>query len=412
MLTCDVSGTSGSPITYIADVTGDNTDGVGGTVRITGSDNDQSATRTACITTGANRRNYRTVRGFTFDMCTQDAVQVIDGDHWIVEDCCFAGPTQNSIELLGANQAGHIVRRCLFVMGARSGTNRAIYYNHGSDLSNTGHVVENCCFLATGIYTVHANNVGGVTVKNCLFVGCSFGVLGASMAVGQDVTVNNCIFESNGTALYGFAADQITEDYNTFYNNSTDRTNTAVGGNSLTYPALLQTPVLLDGFKFPWWFGQLSEWSQIAAIAGTGEATDDLFGIARPTTSSKKSWGLIQFNDAERSTTQAQGGSASIVLNDAGIVQFIVPVTAESTTITVYAYREADYAGTNPQMIIRQPGQSDRTTTDAAAASQWNQLSDTFTPDSDTDFVTVLLKSNNTAAAGDYKVYFDTLAVD
>ena len=45
-LTVDVSGTAGSPITYIADVTGQDTDGVGGLVRITGSNNDQTATRT------------------------------------------------------------------------------------------------------------------------------------------------------------------------------------------------------------------------------------------------------------------------------------------------------------------------------------------------------------------------------
>ena len=38
-LTLDVDGSAGNIITYIGDVTGENTDGVGGIIRITGSDN-------------------------------------------------------------------------------------------------------------------------------------------------------------------------------------------------------------------------------------------------------------------------------------------------------------------------------------------------------------------------------------
>jgi hypothetical protein len=40
MLTCDVGGSDGSPITYIGDYDGSHTDGVGGIVRISGSDDD------------------------------------------------------------------------------------------------------------------------------------------------------------------------------------------------------------------------------------------------------------------------------------------------------------------------------------------------------------------------------------
>src|SRR3972149_365873 len=62
-LTVDVSGTAGNPITYIGDYSGANTDGIGGVVRITGSDNDQSATRAQCIT-AATTKDYRTFQGF------------------------------------------------------------------------------------------------------------------------------------------------------------------------------------------------------------------------------------------------------------------------------------------------------------------------------------------------------------
>ena len=112
-----------------------------------------------------------------------------------------------------------------------------------------------------------------------------------------------------------------------------------------------------------------------------------------------------------REATTVRTGAASLELSDAGEHQIIVPVSNESTTISVYCYREADYTGTNPRMVIKQPGQSDRTTTDAGAASQWNQLTDTFTPAAIPPYVVVCLQSLNTAAATDFKVYFDDLVV-
>ena len=170
--------------------------------------------------------------------------------------------------------------------------------------------------------------------------------------------------------------------------------------------------MLLNDFRFPWFLGELSKWSQLARIAGSGEATDDLFGLARPATAAKNSWGAIQATGAIRETTTVQAGSVSLKLPDAGM-QFLmrVPVTAVSTTISLYVYREADYTGTLPQMVIRQPGQADRTTTDVGNASTWNQLSDTFTPVGDPEYVDVFFVSNNTATSGSYAVYCDTLEV-
>jgi hypothetical protein len=62
-------------------------------------------------------------------------------------------------------------------------------------------------------------------------------------------------------------------------------------------------------------------------------------------------------------------------------------------------------------MVIKQPGQADDTTTDAAAASQWNLLTTTLTPAADPPYVIVELQSLNTAAALAYDVFFDDLKV-
>jgi hypothetical protein len=137
-----------------------------------------------------------------------------------------------------------------------------------------------------------------------------------------------------------------------------------------------------------------------------------LYGITRPATSAKKSWGAVQYKPGVRETTTTRGSStASIKFADAGKHQMFVPTDGTSTTIAVYAYREADYAGTNPQLIVKQPGVADDTTTDAAAASQWNELTTTLTPSATPPYVVVELVSNNTATSGSYAVYFDDLSV-
>jgi len=62
------------------------------------------------------------------------------------------------------------------------------------------------------------------------------------------------------------------------------------------------------------------------------ESTEDLFGMARPSTSSKKSWGAIQVTGAIRETTTVHGGSASVKLPDAG-EQFLMRVPSRLSVL-------------------------------------------------------------------------------
>lgn len=413
LLTCDVSGNAGNPITYIGDVTGENTDGVGGIVRITGSDNDQTAARARCI--DFSDESYRTFRGFLFD--TTSGYLLFDFvTNIIIEDCVFqpSGSASSAIRSDNATQADLIIRRCLF-LGSK-GT--AIELNVNPEAGIDG-LIENCIFAGMG-HGLFLARVIDLTVRNCTFFSCYRGIR-ASVALTGTMTVENCIFESvYNNALMAAAAGDIVEDYNTFFSNGTDRSNVNVGGNSVAYPALFSTPILhagaaqISGFKFPWWFGELSEWSQIAAITGNNEPTEELRGLARPVTAAKNSWGATQFFDTERETTTTHGGSdASIKFNDAGRHQIWVPVEDTSTDFSVWVYREANYAGNNPQMIIKQPGQADDVTTDAAAASQWNELTTTLAPAAIPPYVIVELVSRNTDAANPATndVFFDDLTV-
>lgn len=403
LLTCDVSGGGvGTPITYIGDVTGENTDGVGGIVRITASDDDQTATRDYCI--NGTLKEYRTFRGFQMDTAALYGVYDF-GIYFILEDCVIILCYYAGMRVDGNTPTGFIVRRCIF----SDFYLRGIWMVMGVEESVAG-LIENCSFIAMTDAAVYVEKLDDLVVKNCMCIGVGTGVRAVAALAGT-IDVNNCIFESIGTALRAAAAGDLVEDYNTFFNNDTDRTNVNVGGNSVTYPALFRAPILLDGYKFPWCFGELSEWSQVRAITGTSEPSDDLFGIGRPATAAKNSWGPVQFHDMERETTTTRTGGVSMTLHDAGLLQIWVPVTAVSTTISVYVYREANYAGTNPRLIVKQPGVADDVTTDANAASQWNLLTTTLTPAADPPYVVVELQSLNTAVALAYDVFFDDLVV-
>jgi len=405
-LTCDVSGSSGNPITYIGDVTGENTDGVGGVVRITGSDDDQTATRNNCV--DVNNKDYRTFRGFVFEMSADTAVVADACENLIVEDCVFSCNAKG-VYLNVVNSSANTVRRCLFV-GHKQ---KCVAMWEGSlQAGDPGHEVENCVFLGLREWQggVNLQNSGGVDVNACLFFGTVYGVRSVHTGAAT-VNVTNSVFCGLTNGILANTVGDIVEDYNTFWAVNTSRQNTNTGANSQTYPPLFKPPLLLDGYKLPHWMFELADYSPLAHLTGSSLPGDDLHGMARPTTGSKQSWGPLQEVALEKDTTVVHEGSASARLDDAGRHQVYVPVTGEPITVRVRCYREADYAGTNPQMVIRQPGQADRTTTDAGSASAWNELSDTFTPASDPEWIVVELVSDNTASSGSHAAYFDNLEV-
>lgn len=406
---CAASGSVGNPITFIGDVTGAHTDGVGGIVRWTGSDNDTTAARTQSLSAGA--RHYRTYRGFHFDLGSVRNIQVSNSTDWVIEDCVFTGNLSADRIAIhwDASYDTITVRRCIFQM-----VGWAIYIANGADVTATDFLIENCVFKDTA-YGVYAVNVDTITVNNCLFTGCYRGMYVTGLAASKSVNLYNSIVHGNYRGVEAGSLGMIVEDYNCFgVNSDGSRRNTNVGANStaliphMAWPPMLATHPMTDKL----WGIEQASFSPIRAITGSGTATDDLKGHARPATAAKLSYGPAQYEPVIRETTTTYNSSpASVELSDAGRIQFKVPHDGSEITISLRAYREANYAGTNPQMIIRQDGQSARTTTDGGSASAWNLLTDTFTPAASPGYVLVELVSNNTATSGSYAAYFDDLQV-
>ena len=408
-LVCDVSGTAGNFITYIADVTGVNTDGVGGIVRITGSDDDIIAVRANGIS--LQNLNYRKFQGFHISLTTSVGIilsTTISSTHCIIEGCHFQGYASVSPFQCGY-VSNLIIRNCTF-----TGTmNQCLIIFNLAFVDNMNILVENCIFIANGSSTtgIGVSRIGGIQVKNCLFIGVQAGVkINLGLNAGQTVTVTGCTFLSCPVALSALTLGEIIEDYNNIYNCSTPRTNTSTGANSTAYPPLLEPPLLYEGYKFPYSFGQYSQWSLLSNQNNPNTPTADMYGVTRKATA-KSTIGPVEYQNISRITTTNYSLPSAVSLPDTTRVQFKVPVTAVSTTFSVRCYIQSDYAGTNPQVVIKQPGQSDTTLNATGGSGSWQLLTTTIIPSSGTDYVVIELVSHNTATSGLYAVLFDDLVV-
>ena len=237
VLTADVAGGAATIITYIGDYSGDNTDGVGGIVRITGSDDDLTGTRANAIHIDAN---YRTFQGFHVDMGTGQTIYVDSATNVTLDKMYFGyGSTDGVYFNAGSNAA--TITNCYFNHGYE-GNAAAIQFLNGAGVANAVDVIENC-IINGSFYGILSHEVGGITVRNSTIMGCYYAARVETALPGgyTAVTINNCIINSNFRGLYATVAGEIVENYNSLSNNDTDRSNVAVGANSNTYPPLFDS---------------------------------------------------------------------------------------------------------------------------------------------------------------------------
>ena len=410
------SGSSGSPITFIGDQTGENTDGIGGAVRWTGSNDDRWQARSQCISVS---HTYRTFQGFHLDGA--GVLVRIYEDTAVFTDCVF-----EEINLFGFGavwvrpnkNVTFTVKRCLFL-----GHSLLEFYDPITSHTANDIRIENCIFIGSGMALagkalIQNGNFSHIVVVNCTIITMPtsgngsytdqfWGTWGGTSDTSY---LYNCLFvgENDGTVN----ANVLNEGYNTWGRQGIAKDSDIQAlGNSNDDPILLNPPLMLDGFPIPWMAGEVAPYSAVIGQACNSEAPDDdFFGIPRPTSDAKKTRGPIQASFPEKSDAVTEGKwDYSIKLPDAMATQFMVPVTGGNMRFDVEVYREADYTGVLPQLIVRQPGQSPQIDTDVGAVSQFNSLSLSFTPASSPPYVFVELRSDNTATSGNYGTYFSSL---
>ncbi len=303
-LTCDVDGSSGSPITYIGDYDGSHTDGTGGVVRITGSDDDQSAARNYCV--HVNQKNYRTFKNFTMDMAST-ALIYSAGDYDIYENLYLVN-AKSCINYYSASTY-QTVRNCYI----ESYNGSCVYYHSIGNDVDTHSVIENCVIKTLNRATaIIMNRCSNSMVRNCIlnsYIGIY--VQNFSDSYDNNVAYNN-IFIGCYNAINGMATTYgITEDYNTFYACNTVRSNCDTGANSITYPPLFDTRwffEMVNGGSMLTPF-DLASYSKLINVAGTSPTTADMRGTTVQGT--QREWGALEY-DSTLDIEAGSGGTSSV----------------------------------------------------------------------------------------------------
>lgn len=313
-MTCDVSGSSGSPISYIGDIDGSHTDGVGGVVRITNTAADEkSYGATVQAIKMANAIDYRMFSNLLIDGFPTAIFNDNTGGNTIINNCIFYGTTGNYHILRFDKAPGNLtMTNCIFIAGYHGGTGNCVNLA-GTDKNDASYLFQNCLFMgmASGVYS---NGCGNVTVKNSLFFHTSIGVRTNAVNTSYPAIVNNNLFYGCATAMSSNAADQITENYNNINGCDVARKNVGVGAQSLAYPVnfdlrwavelLFNNGTMVTPFD-------LASYSALIDVAGTTPTTADLRGTTKQGT--EREWGALEYDstlDIEAGT--GGGGAVSI----------------------------------------------------------------------------------------------------
>jgi hypothetical protein len=445
LVTMDTSGSSGSQISFIADVDGEQT-GDAGLVIISAYANETStAARAACL--DPDGRTFVTWRGFCM---VGGSVNVIYGlnatdDNYegvIFEDCAFVSgnsPT-DGVMFVDMNAAttptndGLTIRRCAFYGGGV----RVRWDGNESADQDLKITIDSCIFLGNSttsqnlagfffdVVTVGSFSSGGASITNCVFSGLNYGVYvdnGTSTTYPVDVT--NCLFKTiTGLNKVTTNDGALTSDYN-HLNCTTDYTNVTGGTNDKDDADL--GPQLLGGigdlplYRFwgwspyrPWEPIRLQDDTYIHHVIGAADTAVapafDLYNDPRPMHGTVDDIGAVEGRArAERELTTVRTGDNAMRFDGAGYHQIMLPVDTTLTTVTVYGRYDATYSGTLPQLkVISIPGVADQTDTMTGGSGAWESLSVNFTPTSSGQ-VLIRLISNDTSAGGE--CFFDDLTV-
>lgn len=305
-VTLAASGSGGSPISLIGDYTGANTSGVRGVVRITGSNDDITATRTYCVT--GTSKNYVTVCGFAFDLATTASALFSGCTNIILERCT----SQYDVV------AGYFVGACTSCTVRNCDFRGASQYNvmfadFATARDNCANVIESSILQSGTIACVYVLRHGGVTVRNCTITNALRGVYALTLTGGQTTNVNNCIITGHTYGLQASASGEITEDYNTIWGVTTARTNVSTGANSVTRPPLFDTRWFFEAVnsgKVATPFDLASYSTLVEYNSGTGAPSTDMRGAA--VTGTYREWGALEYNAA---LAISGGGGAPPLLN-------------------------------------------------------------------------------------------------
>lgn len=323
---------------------------------------------------------------------------------WIIERCRFVSTNHYAFRFdsLTADEAWNvIVRNCLF-----TGYNGYWFYFSISSGSGGG------------------SGPGDFKIYNNTFMGGAnqYTVYTSGVSTTNPIRVYNNIFNTEN-GLFSDSLGSIVEDYN-FFNCKTDRSNVSTGSNSkdnTNHSCLLHIGQEYHQGKLGRPMFTPTVDSPMLGFGNNATYTDsvDILNRPRPSgagitwTTANKAIGCYERHDfGTKETTTFDASGTSLKMTGPGDQELLIPVNAQSTTVSIKVRRDGTYSGSNPQIILLANGEigvTTQTVTDAGSANAWNTLTlSAFTPTAK-GWVTLRLSSRDTNGGG--VTYWDTLSV-
>lgn len=339
---------------------------------------------------------------------------------WTFEDCIFvANLTKTVCGWIAPSVAAALnvtFRRCDFVT---SGSAIDFRLPVNASEYDTNALVQNCRFFGVS-FGVRYNKVGGtgtgmptgLRVQNCSFYFCGTCVridYGGGDTVTTPSSVRGCNMQYCSTGVFAGNTSQLVEDGNLIYC-GTARSSVSIGANSITSacPAFDVGDGRLSGVPLrP--FGEPSPASATTMFGNYGTVPSvDLSNRPRPEGYGVATavFGAMERHDtATVQSTQVQAGTSAQQLGPGQASQeWLVPVGATATTLTIYTRSDTNYGTATPPVFEMdaepQRGVSSASATAPANTNTWNQLTiGPFTPSS-AGYVKVRVRAVPAASTG------------
>jgi len=347
---------------------------------------------------------------------------------WTFEDCIFYGSRTRAILGQITATAGAALnvafKRCDFLGVSNSNTFYGVSLRCPLNATEYGLNVlfQHCNFVSTagGVWIQKLGGAGsgwatGVTVQQCGFWFAFRGLyVSDATALTTPIGVYGSSFHFITNGIVATTPGQVVENGNAF-TCQINLTNVSAGANSIATacPAFnFHDERLFGGLLRPCF-----EPSAVSPALGSGgygtPPTVDLWNRGRPEGggSLSASCGATERHDTTIvQTGVVQAGAAALQLTGPGSMEWLVPVAATSTSLTIYTRVDANYGTTNPPVfeVDAEPqyGVAYASATASSSTGSWHQIAiSSFTPTS-AGWVKVRVRAKPDAANG--ICYIDT----
>lgn len=405
---------------------------------------------------------------------TNNATIDLSGKDYLTLENLWVENWANSQAVLIAAGCQHItIRKCFLY----ANTEATIFITSTADVPSAFLLEQsivmnggsNPCVKVYGTKTNTAEYDIGITIRNCLMLGSSFNVLfdvtatatyfaaghivqnctfpfgygikvstGYTSALTTKMQVKNCYLGGAQGLQQAYSSssdsDHMIEDYN-LIDCTTPLTKITKGANTVIYAgSAFARAVRMDyGQSELWGFQKKSlchPWPTSRSIGYGNDSTPtalavDLFNRVRPSGSGVAAASVLAgvgaielHNFGVTDTATKDAGDASVKLVGPGDHEFIIPVSAAATTISIKVrYDSSTYGGTNyPTATLLDlegfcaiGGNTEVETATTDASDAWETL--TFTAFTPTRKGVVRLRLTNRGSGADDICWFDTLNV-